>query len=128
MVANGLGSQPGGFNGDWEACCEAAMWDVPCGELVASHYATMRQVVRCKRLLQGERWHQQLCCLHSSRHVCNIWLCVWGLCIWELSVEVSHMVASGLGSPPAGLNGDWEACCEAAMWDVPWGELVASHY
>jgi malate dehydrogenase (oxaloacetate-decarboxylating)(NADP+) len=38
MVASGLGSQPDGFNGDWEACCEAAMWDVPCGELVMSHY------------------------------------------------------------------------------------------
>jgi malate dehydrogenase (oxaloacetate-decarboxylating)(NADP+) len=38
MVASGLGSQPEAFNGDWEACCEAAMWDVPCGELVASRY------------------------------------------------------------------------------------------
>lgn len=38
IVAAGLGEQPAEFNGDWEACCESMMWDVPCGELTPTHY------------------------------------------------------------------------------------------
>lgn len=49
--------------------------------------------------------------------------------IREVSVKLmaavgSYMVDRGIGTQPEGFNGDWEACAEAAMWDVPTGELV----
>lgn len=35
-----------------------------------------------------------------------------------MAAVCAYMVDTGLGSPPEGFNGDWEATCTAAMWDV----------
>lgn len=35
-----------------------------------------------------------------------------------MAAVCAFMVNSGLGTAPENFNGDWEATCAAAMWDV----------
>lgn len=35
-----------------------------------------------------------------------------------MAAVAAYIVDAGLGTTPLGFEGDWEATCQAAMWDV----------